>query len=70
VPSADFAGIAGVSDLRIDGSLLSCRLEGHADALVKAAGRHRVVTLSVKEADLEELFFHYYSEGGEAGNAG
>lgn len=68
VPSKDFAGIAGVSDLHIEGSLLRCRLGGHADALVKAAGRHRVVTLSVEEADLEELFFHYYSERGEAGD--
>lgn len=65
----DFAGIAGVSDLQIDGSSLSCRLDGRADALVKQAARHTVVTLSVEEADLEELFFHYYDQSPEADGA-
>ncbi|MFQ5966551.1 MAG: ABC transporter ATP-binding protein [Acidimicrobiia bacterium] len=69
VPAEDFADIAGVSDLRIDGPLLRCRLDGRADALVKAVARHSVVTLSVEEADLEELFFHFYDQRGEGGHA-
>ena len=69
VSPEDFADIAGLSDLHIDGALLRCRLDGRADALVKAAARHSVVTLSVEEADLEELFFDYYNQSGEAGNA-
>lgn len=56
-----FAAVSGVSGLHIDGPLLRCRLGGRADALVKAAARHTVVTLSIEEADLDELFFHYYA---------
>ena len=70
IPVNDFADIPGVSDLHIDGSLLRCRLGGRADPLVKAAARHRVVTLSVEEADLEELFFHFYEQRGETADAG
>jgi ABC-2 type transport system ATP-binding protein len=69
VRAQDFAGLAGVSDLRVDGSSLSCRLDGRADALVKEAARHTVITLSVEEADLEELFFHYYDHSEEASGA-
>ena len=69
VRAQDFVGLPGVTDLQVDGSLLTCRLDGRADALVKQAARHTIVTLSVEEADLEELFFHYYSLSGEAGGA-
>jgi ABC-2 type transport system ATP-binding protein len=61
VPLEGFAAVSGVSGLHIDGPLLRCRLGGRADALVKAAARHTVVTLSIEEADLDELFFHYYA---------
>ncbi len=61
----DFASLPGVSDLEVDGPLLTCRLEGRADGLVKEAARHSVVTLSVEEADLEDLFFHYYDHRAE-----
>jgi ABC-2 type transport system ATP-binding protein len=68
VPTTEFAGLAGVSELAVDGAVLRCRLDGRADALVKAAARHSVVTLSVEEADLEELFFHYYDQRREPGD--
>ena len=67
VLAKDFVDLPGVTDLRVDGSLLTCRLDGRADALVKGAARHTVVTLSMEEADLEELFFHYYDHSEEAG---
>jgi ABC-2 type transport system ATP-binding protein len=69
-PAEEFVDIAGVSDLQVDGRLLRCLLDGRADALVKAAARHSVITLSVEEADLDELFFHYYDQRGKAGHAG
>jgi len=65
VPAAEFAALPGVSDLRVDGAVLRCRLAGRADALVKAAGRHTVVDLLSEEPDLEELFFDYYRHDGE-----
>jgi ABC-2 type transport system ATP-binding protein len=68
VPAAEFAAPPGVSDLRVDGAVLRCRLAGRADALVKAAGRHTVVDLLSEEPDLEELFFDYYRHDGEEGS--
>ncbi len=65
----DFAGVDGLSDVRVIGRSLSCRLDGRADALVKEAARHTVVTLSVEEADLEELFFQYYDRSRPADDA-
>ncbi|SDZ40559.1 ABC-2 type transport system ATP-binding protein [Micromonospora pattaloongensis] len=63
VPLAEFSALPGVSDATVDGSTLRCRLDGRADALVKAAARHTVVGLLSEEPDLEELFFSYYSTG-------
>jgi ABC-2 type transport system ATP-binding protein len=69
VAAASFAAVEGVSDLSVEGTLLRCRLDGRADALVKEAARHTVITLSVEEPDLEELFFRFYDrrEDGDAG---
>jgi ABC-2 type transport system ATP-binding protein len=47
--------------------MLTCRLVGEADALVKRAARHQVIDFVSEEPDLEELFFHYYT--GEETNA-
>jgi ABC-2 type transport system ATP-binding protein len=68
VQSEDFAGLAGVSEVTVDGATLRCKLDGRADPLVKAAARHTVVSLLSEEPDLEELFFHYYA-GPEASHA-
>jgi ABC-2 type transport system ATP-binding protein len=65
----EFASVPGVRDLSVDGPVLRCHLDGVADALVKAAARHTVVTLSIEEADLEELFFHHYVNHGNSGDA-
>lgn len=59
-PAAEFAALPGVSDVVTDGPTLRCLLDGRADALVKAAGRHTVISLRSEEPDLEELFFTYY----------
>jgi ABC-2 type transport system ATP-binding protein len=55
-----FDGLPGVLDVKIEGSLLRCRLAGRADALVKTAARFGVANLTVNEPDLEELFLAYY----------
>jgi ABC-2 type transport system ATP-binding protein len=61
VDPASFARVEGLSDLRVDGAVLRCRLAGRADGLVKAAARHTVVSLLVQEPDLEEIFLGYYA---------
>jgi ABC-2 type transport system ATP-binding protein len=63
VSAAEFAALPGVSDVSVDGPTLRCRLDGRADALVKAAAKHTVVALLSEEPDLEELFFTYYRTG-------
>jgi ABC-2 type transport system ATP-binding protein len=65
VPAEEFAALPGVSDLRVEGTMLRLRLAGPPDALVKAAARHSVVDLLSEEPDLEELFFGYYRDDRE-----
>jgi ABC-2 type transport system ATP-binding protein len=62
VPPAAFADLPHVTDVTVDGAVLRCRVDGRADALVKAAARYTVLSLLSEEPDLEELFFAYYSE--------
>jgi ABC-2 type transport system ATP-binding protein len=70
VEGAEFADLEGVRDLQVDGPVLRCRLEGRADALVKAAARHTVISLTSEEPDLEEVFFSRYSAGEQAAQDG
>jgi ABC-2 type transport system ATP-binding protein len=67
----EFGALPGVSDVALDptGTIVHCRLGGRADALIKAASQHTVMSILAEEPDLEELFFHYYNHGGEAGRA-
>ncbi|MEE9417236.1 MAG: ABC transporter ATP-binding protein [Acidimicrobiales bacterium] len=69
VDEREFFDVPGVSQVRAHGSSLHCRLEGRADDLVKRAALHTVVTLSVEQADLEDLFFGYYDRSGEVDDA-
>jgi len=60
VTVAEFEVLPGVSDVTLSVGVLRCRLNGRADALVKAAARHTVIGLRAEEPDLEELFVTYY----------
>jgi ABC-2 type transport system ATP-binding protein len=68
VPAEAFTGLPDVLGLEVDGAVLRCRLTGRADALVKAAARFGVASLTVEEPDLEEIFFVFY-RGEGAGHA-
>ena len=61
-----FSGLSDLQDVRVDGTVLRCRLAGRADGLIKVAARFGVATLTVEEPDLEELFFTYYRGEGAA----
>ena len=63
VPAEAFTNLPGVQDLHLDRSLLRCRVDGRADALVKAAARFTVLSIRSSEPSLEELFFTYYQTG-------
>jgi ABC-2 type transport system ATP-binding protein len=62
VAASDFEGVNNVSEVSVDNNVLRCKLVGEADALVKALGSHRVIDLVSEEPQLEELFFHYYTD--------
>ncbi len=61
VPVEEFASLAGVRDVHVDGPVLRCQLEGVADPLVKAAARHTTLSVTSEEPDLEDFFFRRYS---------
>ncbi|WP_433061379.1 ABC transporter ATP-binding protein [Dactylosporangium sp. CS-033363] len=60
VGAAEFAGLPGVAEVRVDGPVLRCTVDGKLDPLVKAAARHEVIDLLSAEPDLEETFLSYY----------
>lgn len=62
VSVAEFTDLPGVADPVVDGTSLTCEVDGRADALVKAAARHTVVDLVSEEPDLEEMFFAHYAD--------
>ena len=66
-PKEEFAALDEVQDLVANEHTLTFTASGRLDAVVKAAARHEVVTLTSHEPDLENLFITYY--GGGAGDA-
>jgi ABC-2 type transport system ATP-binding protein len=64
VPTDDFDHLPGVRDLRVEGPVVSCTVEGEVDALIKVAARHRVLAVSSAEVDLEDVFLRYYRQEG------
>ncbi|MEV6927620.1 ABC transporter ATP-binding protein [Dactylosporangium sp. NPDC051485] len=61
VPAEQFAALPGVTDLTIDGTTVTCSIDGSPDALIKAAARHTITGLHADTQDLEELFHTYYT---------
>jgi ABC-2 type transport system ATP-binding protein len=63
-PAGAFAGIPGITDVRLDGTLLRCTMQSVVDPLIKALSRYHVVDLNSREADLEDAFLALYGEEG------
>ena len=59
-----FAGVPGITDVRLDGTVLRCTMQGVVDPLIKTLSRYHVVDLNSREADLEETFLALYGEEG------
>ncbi|MGW6462056.1 ABC transporter ATP-binding protein [Streptomyces sp. NPDC055078] len=58
-----FRSLPAVSALNVEGTVLTCVVDGSVDPLIKAAARHTVVDLLVTEPDLETTFLsHYYDQ--------
>ncbi|MUL42181.1 ABC transporter ATP-binding protein [Streptomonospora sp. PA3] len=63
VDAEEFSRLEHVRDASVEGTTLTCTVEGSPDALVKAAASHTVLGLTSEEPDLEELFFTHYNNG-------
>lgn len=62
VPAAAFRSLPGVTDVRVEGAVLRCRLARDADGFIKAIARYPVQGIEISEPDLEDLFLTYYRE--------
>jgi ABC-2 type transport system ATP-binding protein len=59
-PPGAFAAVPGITDVRLDGALLRCTMQGVVDPLIKELSRYHVLDLNSREADLEETFLALY----------
>ena len=61
VEAAVFAGLPGVTDVTVVGSRVSARVRGSADGFLRAAlGAAEVRSVRSADADLEDVFLHFY----------
>ena len=63
--SVKLDGLTGVRDLHADAQGASFLYGGDVNALIRALAAQNIADLTVSEPDLEEIFLHYYEEGGE-----
>jgi ABC-2 type transport system ATP-binding protein len=68
VPADTFAKLDGVAEVETLNNGLSVRLaiQGSADAVIKTAAQHPVVSLTSYEPSLEDIFLRYYERDGQA----
>ena len=68
VPAGEFKALDGVAQVETlaDGHTLRLVVQGAADAVIKAAAQHAVVTLTSHEPSLEDIFLRYYEGDGLA----
>jgi beta-exotoxin I transport system ATP-binding protein len=63
LPAPDaFAAVPGLTDVRLDGGVLRCTMQGVVDPLIKTLGHYHVVDLNSREADLEDTFLALYGQ--------
>ncbi len=59
-------GLDGIRDLKSSGDMNSFLYSGEISDLLRRLSGCRIRDLSISEPDLEEVFLHYYEEGGES----
>ena len=62
---AEVSALPGLRDMKQEGDSLSFLYSGSMDDLLRVLSRGHVAELSISEPDLEEIFLHYYTEGGD-----
>jgi ABC-2 type transport system ATP-binding protein len=63
VPTAEFEGLPGVSDVSADDHVLRLRVFGSMAPVVRAAARHELLDFTSREPSLEETFLAQYGQG-------
>ncbi len=58
----DLAAVPGVSAIAVDGSRLTCDLEGDPKPLLTAIASHAVIDLLIEPARLEDAFLELYAD--------
>lgn len=68
VPIEAFKGLDGVEQVErlADGHTVRLAVQGHADAVVKAAAQYSVLALISHEPSLEDIFLRYYEGDGQS----
>ena len=56
--------LPGIRDVQKDRSSISFLYSGDINALIQALAKNKIEDLSLSEPDLEEIFLHYYENGG------
>jgi ABC-2 type transport system ATP-binding protein len=66
IPAETFKTLDGVIDVKAlnNGHALHLAMQGPADAVIKAAARYQVVSLTSYEPSLEDIFLRYYEADG------
>jgi ABC-2 type transport system ATP-binding protein len=68
IPPAAFAGVPGVTQVSVDGknaTTLRLTVTGPVDAAIKKLGEFRVLDLTSRLPDLEDVFMTFYTDGGD-----
>ena len=70
VPVETFKQLDGVAEVEKlnDGHAVRLAMQGSADAVIKAAAKYPVVSLTSYEPSLEDIFLRYYESDGQAAN--
>jgi ABC-2 type transport system ATP-binding protein len=66
VPVSAFAALPNLTDVRMSGRTLTCRVTGSVDPFIKAVAQYNVANFISQGADLEALFLAYYRGGTNA----
>ena len=62
----DLSSLSGIKDLKRSEHGMSFLFGGDINELIRALSGQDIQDLSIAEPDLEEIFMHYYVDGGEA----
>ncbi len=59
---AHFKGFSTVRDLKIDGKVITCSVQGHLNELLRVLTKYDVVSVASRELELEEIFLKLYGD--------